>query len=138
MVQNAEAHAEEDKKRKETVEARNQADALVHSTEKNLTEYGDKVPEADKTEIETGIEQLKEALKSEDADDIKAKTETLTQASMKLGEAMYKASQESGEEGAPEGGEATDAETPDGDVVDAEFEEVDPEAAASDEKKKDD
>ena len=140
MVQNAEAHAEEDKQRKETVEARNQADGLVHSTEKNLIEYGDKVPEADKTEIESAIEQLKEALKGEDADDIKAKTETLTQASMKLGEAMYKASQESGEDGAAEGGDTADAsaEQADGDVVDAEFEEVDPDAGASDDKKKSD
>jgi len=141
MVQNAEAHADEDKKRKETVEARNHADGLVHSTEKNLTEYGDKLPEADKTEIETAIEQLKESLKGEDGDDIKEKTETLTQASMKLGEAMYKASQESGADGAPEGGETADASGSDqaeGDVVDAEFEEVDPDAAASDDKKKDD
>ncbi len=141
MVQNAESHAEEDKKRKEAVEAHNTADALIHSTEKNLAEYGDKVPEADKAEIEGAAEALKEALKGEDAEDIKAKTETLTQASMKLGEAMYKASQESGEgdatEGAGEEAEAT-AEA-DAEVVDAEFEEVDPSAgAAEEEKKKDD
>ena len=135
MVQNAEAHADEDKKRKETVEARNHADGLIHSTEKNLKEYGDKVGEGDKTEIETAIEALKETLKGEDADDIKAKTETLTQASMKLGEAIYKASQESGEEGAPEEVGEADSEA-DGDVVDAEFEEVNPDAGASEEEEK--
>ena len=141
MVQNAESHAEEDKKRKEAVEAHNTADALIHSTEKNLAEYGDKVPEADKAEIEGAAEALKEALKGEDAEDIKAKTETLTQASMKLGEAMYKASQESGEGDATEGaGEEADASAEaDAEVVDAEFEEVDPSAgAAEEEKKKDD
>ncbi len=135
MVQNAEAHADEDKKRKETVEARNHADGLIHSTEKNLKEYGDKVGEGDKTEIETAIEALKETLKGEDADDIKAKTETLTQASMKLGEAIYKASQESGEEGAPDEAGEADSEA-DGDVVDAEFEEVNPDAGASEEEEK--
>jgi len=136
MVQNAEAHAEEDKKRKETVEARNHADALVHSTEKNLGEFGDKLPEGDKKEIEDAVEHLKEALKGEDADDIKAKTEALSQASMKLGEAMYKASQETGDADAPKGaGEEAGGEG--ADVVDAEFEEVDPEAGAAGEDKKD-
>ncbi len=136
MVQNAEAHAEEDKARKETVEARNHGDALVHSTEKSLKEYGDKVPEADKTAIEAAIEALKESLKGEDAEDIKAKTETLSQAAMKLGEAMYKDSQESGEEEAASGEDAAAAGPDDGDVVDAEFEEVDPEAGTSENEEK--
>ncbi len=139
MVQNAEAHAEEDKKRKETVEARNNADAMIHSTEKNLAEFGDKVPEGEKAEIETAIEQLQEALKGDDAEAIKAKTETLAQASMKLGEAMYKASQESGEDGAPAEPTGDTAAADNAEVVDAEFEEIDPGAGASgDEDKKND
>ncbi len=141
MVQNAESHAEEDKKRRQTVEARNHADALVHSTEKNVAEYGDKVGDDDKKEIEDAIEQLKEALKGEDAEDIKAKTETLTQASMKLGEAMYKATQEAEQQAAPEEGAEPATDEAEGDVVDAEFEEVDPDAGSAepdDDKKKDD
>ena len=138
MVHEAEEHAEEDKKRRELVEARNQADTLVHTTEKNLAEYGDKVSDEEKASIEEALQALKDVQESEDIDGIKAKTETLMQASMKLGEAMYKASQEG--EGAPDldmsGMGGTDA--PDGDagdapsdddatVVDADFEEVDPE-----------
>src|SRR3569833_1231091 len=93
MVKDAEEHAAEDKKRKEAVEARNQADGLIHSTEKALSEHGDKVDAADKTAIEAGLAALKEAVKGDDAEDIKAKTNTLAQASMRLGEAMYKAQQ---------------------------------------------
>src|SRR4051812_9789816 len=121
MVKDAETHAGEDKKRRELVEARNQADALVHSTEKALSEHGDKVAADEKTAIEAGLAALKDAVKTDDAEDIKAKTNTLAQASMKLGEAMYKAQQ--GEAGAaPEGGAAPKA---DDNVVDADFEEVD-------------
>jgi molecular chaperone DnaK len=138
MVQDAEAHAEDDKARKELVEARNNADTLIHSTEKNLDEYGDKVTEDEKTEIETALVAVREVLESEDAEDIKAKTDALMQASMKLGEAMYKASQEEGAaaEGMGEGpmggdgGDEPDAPEDTGDddatVVDADFEEVDP------------
>ncbi len=93
MVKDAEAHAGEDKKRRELVEARNQADALIHSTEKALGEHGDKVSADEKTAIEAGLAGLKEAVKGDDLEDIKAKTNTLAQASMKLGEAMYKAQQ---------------------------------------------
>jgi molecular chaperone DnaK len=118
MVKEAEAHAGEDKKRREAVEAKNQADALVHSTEKALTEHGDKVDAAERTAIENAIASLKEAIKGDDAEDIKAKTNTLAQASMKLGEAMYKAQQ------APEGAAPGDAPKDDN-VVDAEFSEVD-------------
>src|ERR1700729_133427 len=98
MVKDAEAHAGEDKKRREGVEAKNQADALIHSTEKALGEHGDKVGAEEKAAIENGIANLKEAVKGDDAEDIKAKTNTLAQASMKLGEAMYKAQ---AAEGAP-------------------------------------
>ncbi len=116
MVKDAEANKAEDEKRKALIEARNQADALIHSTEKSLKEFGDKVSAADKTAIETALADLKTAKDGEDAEDIRAKSQTLIQASMKLGEAMY------GQGGDAEaaGGAAED----DG-VVDAEFEEVD-------------
>ena len=120
MVKDAEAHATEDKKRKELVEARNQADAAVHSTEKALAEHGDKIAGDDKTAIETALEDLKAAKDGEDLEGIQAKTQTLMQASMKLGEAMYQAAQGSAA-GASEGGDAGSDEG----VVDAEFEEVD-------------
>ena len=120
MVKDAEAHAAEDKQRKELAEARNHADAVVHQTEKHLAEFGEKVSAADKQAVEQALEALKDALKGEDASDIQQKTQALMQASMKLGEAMYKAQAEAGEGAAPGG------ETPAGDdVVDAEFEDVD-------------
>ncbi|MDP6884717.1 MAG: Hsp70 family protein, partial [Rhodospirillales bacterium] len=141
-VKEAEEHADEDKSRRELIEARNHADALIHTTEKNLSEYGDKVSENEKTAIEDALTELREVKEGEDLDAITAKTESLTQASMKLGEAIYKASQdeaaqaaqaaEAGGDEAPEG-EAPKADAADsaGDddpnVVDADFEEVDPE-----------
>jgi len=118
MVKDAEAHAEEDKKRKAQVEAKNHAEALVHSTEKTLAEHGSKVGDADRRTIENAIADLKEALKGSDADAITAKTNALAQASMKLGEAMYKQSAE-------QPGAAGAAEGKKDDVVDAEFTEVD-------------
>jgi molecular chaperone DnaK len=118
MVKDAEAHAADDRKRKDAVEARNHADGLIHATEKTLTEGGDKVPAEIKAEVERDVKALKDVMDSDDAEDIKAKTNTLTQSSMKLGEAMYKA-----QEGAP-GAEAGHAEGDDK-VVDADFEEVD-------------
>jgi molecular chaperone DnaK len=121
MVKDAEAHAEEDKKRKAAVEAKNHGEALVHSTEKALSEHGSKVGDADRTAIENAIADLKEALKSDDAEAIQTKTNVLAQASMKLGEAMYKQQQEA--QGAPGGGEASGEKKED--VVDAEFTEVD-------------
>ena len=130
MVQEAEEHADEDKRRKEVVEARNTADSLVYATEKSLGEFGDKIDEADKTKIEEDIAALKTAIEGEDAADIKAKSDTLSQSSMKLGEAMYKASQEEGAAAAGESeasGESAEAseDTPgDDNVVDADFEEV--------------
>ncbi|MBC6982832.1 molecular chaperone DnaK [Caulobacter sp. 17J80-11] len=123
MVKDAEAHASEDKKRKELVEARNSADALVHQTDKALSEHGDKVPAADKSAIETALADLKSALEGEDADAIKAKTQALVQASMKLGEAMYQSQQ-----GAAAEGGASETASEEG-VVDAEFEEVDDDQA---------
>ena len=106
MVKDAEAHAEEDKKRKAAVEAKNHAEALVHSTEKALSEHGSKVGETERRAIENALADLKEALKGTDAAAIEAKSNTLAQASMKLGEAMYKAQQEgsSGGPDAPGGG----------------------------------
>ncbi|HET9618859.1 MAG TPA: molecular chaperone DnaK [Pseudolabrys sp.] len=122
MVKDAEAHAEDDKKRKAAVEAKNHAEALVHSTEKALAEHGSKVGDAERSAIENAMADLKEALKGDDADAIQQKTNTLAQASMKLGEAMYKAQQEAAQPGAP-GADATGEKKED--VVDAEFTEVD-------------
>jgi molecular chaperone DnaK len=123
MVKDAEAHAEEDKKRKAAVEAKNHAEALVHSTEKALAEHGSKVGEGERRAIETALADLKEALKGDDADAISAKTNTLAQASMKLGEAMYKQGEGGGgDTGGPDMGAG---ETKKDDVVDAEFTEVD-------------
>jgi molecular chaperone DnaK len=129
MVKDAEANADADKQRREAVEARNRAEALVHSSEKNLEEYGDKIESEDKNAIEVAIAVLKETLENEDADleAINTASTTLAQASMKLGEAMYKegAGQEDGGEAAAAADAASD-EAPGGeDVVDADFEEVD-------------
>jgi molecular chaperone DnaK len=115
MVKDAEANAAEDKKRREAVDAKNHADALVHSTEKALAEHGSKVAENERRAIEDAVSDLKEALKGDDAEAIKAKSNTLAQASMKLGEAMYKQQAEADA--------AKDAAKDD--VVDAEFTEVD-------------
>jgi molecular chaperone DnaK len=125
MVKEAESHAADDKKRKEGAEAKNHGDALVHSTEKALSEHGSVIDANDRTAIENAIAGLKEALKGDDAADIKAKTETLAQASMKLGEAMYKAQQaQGGGDGTPPG-DGGAGPPKDDNVVDAEFSEVD-------------
>ena len=142
MVKEAEEHAEEDKDRKETVEARNQADGLIHSIEQNLKEHGDKVSEDDKASIETAVTALKEAMDGDDVEDIKAKTEALTQVSMKLGEAIYKDAQAAETAGAEASAEAGDngqqaSDDADSTVVDADFEEVDPSAEKPDEKEED-
>src|SRR5690606_8382453 len=97
MVKEAEANAAADKARKDLVEAQNSADSPIHSTEKALSEHGDKIDEAGKTAIQTALDDLKSAKDGEDADAIREKTNTLAQASMKLGEAMYAASQGSGD-----------------------------------------
>jgi molecular chaperone DnaK len=124
MVKDAEANKAEDEKRKAVVEARNQGDALVHSTEKAMAEHGDKVGAEEKTAIEAASAALKEALKGDDVEDIKAKTNTLAQASMKLGEAMYKSQQAEGA-AADAAADGASAQGGDENVVDADFEEVD-------------
>jgi len=121
MVKEAESHAEDDKKRRAAVEAKNHAEALVHSTEKALAEHGSKIGESDRRVIEDAMSDLREALKGDDAEAIAAKTNTLAQASMKLGEAMYKQAQEGGGGSGGEAGGGGKKE----DVVDAEFTEVD-------------
>ena len=132
MVQDAEAHAEEDKTKKELIEARNNGSSLVHTTEKNLEEHGDKVSEEEKAEIQTALQNLKDCLESDDAEEISAKSEALMQASMKLGEAMYKDMQpESGMDATTAGGEQeadvdTNSSEEENTVVDADFEEVEP------------
>ena len=132
MVRDAEAHAEEDQKRRELVETRNHAEALIHSTEKTLAEHGDKVDPANRSGVEAQIAELRDAIGGEDVNDIKAKMELLGQSAMKLGEAMYAAGQ-AGDAGAqpmdePPAGPGPDG-PPGGDerdtVVDADFEEVD-------------
>jgi len=136
MVHDAESHADEDKQRKELVEARNHAEAMIHSVEKMLEEHGDKVSSEEKSVIEAEVEEVKSALASEDAAEIGAKMEKLGQASMKLGEAVYKeaggpeGSMPEGMEGMAPGGDGTAEgdEMPEADnIVDAEFEELDDE-----------
>ena len=129
MIKDAEANADSDKARRELVETRNQAEALVHSSEKSLKEFGDKVSEPDRTAISDAITALKSAAEGDDVEDIKAKTQVLMDASMKLGQAMYEAQSAQAEADA-----ASDAakDASNDDVVDADFEEIDDE----DEKKK--
>ena len=126
MVKEAEANAEEDKKRRELVEARNQGESLIHSTEKSLKEHGDKLPEADKAGAEAAIQSLRDALAGEDAEMIGERTQALMQAAMKIGETIYKAEQEaSAKADAEKDGAKTE------DVIDAEFKDV-----SKDDKKK--
>jgi molecular chaperone DnaK len=127
MVKDAEEHAADDKKRREAVEARNQAEALIHQSEKSLSEHGDKVSAEDKAAIEADIAALRETLEGEDAEAIQKKLAALAQSSMKLGEAIYKAEQAAGEATAEPGdatAEPSDAAA-DETIVDADFEEVD-------------
>jgi len=122
MVKDAEANKEEDKKKRESVDTRNQADTLIHSTEKNLKEHGAKVSDAEKKAIEDASSSLKEAIKGTDTEDIKKKIETLVQASMKLGEAIYKSQEK--KSSSSKDGEKKDEGKKDDNVVDADFEEV--------------
>ena len=125
MVKEAEANAESDKKKRENIDAKNQADSMIHSAEKNLREFGDKVSDQEKNAIENDIKNLKDAIASDDSEKIKSGLEALTQSSMKLGEAMYKSQQQ-------DASQPSDQEQATGDkaseknekVVDAEFEEV--------------
>jgi molecular chaperone DnaK len=134
MVKEAEQFAEEDKKRKAGAEAKNNAESLIHTTERQLAEHGDKVDAAIKTEIETAVSEAKQAVESGDVDQMTEKTNALAQAAMKLGEAMYKAQQAETEAAAgPDAGtSAPGGEAPgaDEEVVDAEFSEVDEEKKA--------
>ena len=133
FVKDAEAHSEEDKKRRETVEIRNQADSLIYGTEKNLQEHGDKIPEEEKTNIQEAIDGMKKAMEGDDVEAMKAAMQTLTTASHKLAEEMYKKTTADGAAGSTPGdgsssnGGASDGQETDEKVVDAEFEEVDKE-----------
>ena len=133
LVKDAEAHSEEDKKRRETVEIRNQADSLVYGTEKNLQEHGDKIPEEEKTKIQEAIDGMKKAMEGDDVEAMKAAMQTLTTASHKLAEEMYKktsaetAAGSNTGDGTGSNGGAGDGKAEDEKVVDAEFEEVDKE-----------
>jgi molecular chaperone DnaK len=135
MVKDAEANAESDKKKREEVDVKNQADSLVFQVEKNIKEHGDKISSEDKSKIETDLKDLKEAIEKNDLELIKAKTQELTQSSMKMGEAMYKDQQtnaapgaEGGEQSQPNDGAEASKED---DVIDADFEEVDDDKKAS-------
>jgi len=123
MVKEAEVHAEEDKKRRELVEVRNQAEALVHSTDKMLADFGDKVAAEDKAAVEAAVAELKTAAEGEDVEAIKQKVDAVAQASMKLGEAMYQQTQGGGGEGGPSA-DAGAGGGSDEKVVDVDFEEV--------------
>ncbi|MDZ7713346.1 MAG: molecular chaperone DnaK [Rhodovibrio sp.] len=129
MVKEAEEHAEDDRKKRELVDAKNQAESLIHTTEKTLNEVGEQVAADDKKAVEDAVSELRTALEGEDLDDIKQKTETLSQASSKLGEAMYRNAQDAqGAEGAAGDGaqgQGGDGQQSGEDVVDADFEEVD-------------
>ena len=124
MVKEAEANKEEDKKKRDSVDARNQADTLLHTTEKNLKEHGAKVSEADKKIIETSAANLRNALKGTDVEEIKKKTQDLVQSSMKLGEAVYKSQQNVKPDAEAKGNDKKDEGKKDDNVVDADFEEV--------------
>ncbi|MGH7054007.1 MAG: molecular chaperone DnaK [Stellaceae bacterium] len=131
MVKDAEAHAAEDKQRRELVEVKNHADAMIHTTERTLQESGDKIAPGDRQAVEAAVQALKDALGSDDIGQIKAKTDALNQAAMKVGEALYRASQAQGggdaggPGGGPGGASGSSGATGDDKVVDADFEEVD-------------
>ncbi len=135
MVKDAEANAEVDKKKREEVDVKNQAESLVFQVEKNLKEYGDKISAEEKAKIETDLKDLKEAIEKNDLDNMKAKTQELTQSSMKMGEAMYKDQQSNGDKGETTGEQTqsnTSSDKPkEDDVIDADFEEVDDDKKAS-------
>ena len=144
MVKDAEANADTDKQRRAEVEARNQAESLIHQTETTLNDLGDEVPEAEKSDIEKAMTDLKEALEEEEssAESIKSKTDILMQASMKLGEMVYRKKQEEEAANAPEegaeGADAPEAPASDDDIVDADFTEVGEDDDSSSDDKNDD
>ena len=133
MVKDAEANAETDKKKREEVDVKNQADSLVFQVEKNIKEHGDKISPEDKSKIEADLKDLKEALEKNEIETIKQKTQDLTQSSMKMGEAMYKDQQSSEAPGAeqPKQEDNTSETKSDDDVIDADYEEVDDDKKAS-------
>ena len=125
MVKDAEANKESDKKKRETVDVRNQADTIIHTTEKQLKEHGSKISDTDKKAIETGISDLRNALKGTDTEEVKKKTQALVQSSMKLGEAVYKSQQkDTGKKGAQQNKGSESKDKNKDNVVDADFEEV--------------
>jgi len=127
MVKDAEANAEEDQKRRGLVEAKNNAESLIHATEKSLEEFGDEVPDEDKDNATKAIEDLKAIIDSEDTEDITAKTEALSQASMKLGEIAYRKAQEEAAGQTDDEATKTSEGSDDDDVLDADFTDVDAE-----------
>jgi len=137
MVKDAEANKEADKKKREAVDARNQADTIVHTTEKNLKEHGSKISDAEKKAIETGISDLRNALKGTDTEEVKKKTQTLVQSSMKLGEAIYKNQQkDSGKKDTQQNQSSKNNEQNKENVVDADFEEVKEDKSDKDKEKR--
>ncbi len=124
MVKEAQEHAEEDRKRREQIEARNHADSLIYTTEKSLKEHGDKLAASDRSAIEQAIADLRGVLDTADASTLKSKTENLAQLSMKLGEAMYRSQQQAETAGGDDGGAGSGSGPADDNVVDADFEEV--------------
>ncbi|MBN8530509.1 MAG: Hsp70 family protein, partial [Alphaproteobacteria bacterium] len=124
MVKDAEAHASEDKKRKALIEAKNRADALVYQTEKNLKEFGDKIAATEKSAIESAVAEVKSAIEAEDVERIEKASEALAQASMKLGEALYKAQSDAAAASGSAEGEASSSGESQEKVVDADYEEI--------------
>jgi molecular chaperone DnaK len=134
MVQDAEKFADEDKKRREQAESRNQADSLVHATEKQLQEHGDKISDDLKSQVEAALAETKTALEGDDLDAINGKSQELTEVAMTMGQEIYQQEQaNAGPEG--DAGETSGDDAGDEDVVDAEFSEVDGDAEAEDENK---
>jgi molecular chaperone DnaK len=126
LIKDAEMHAEDDKKKRQLVEARNQADALIYSTEKSIKELGDKVDSETKSKVEESVAALKTAIEGEDTEAIKRLSEELTNASHKLAEAMYQQASAAGQQpgAGPESAQQAGGAAPEEDVVDADFEEV--------------
>ena len=137
MVKEAEANKEADKKKRETVDVRNQADTIIHTTEKNLKEHGSKISDADKKAIETGISDLRNALKGTDTEEVKKKTQALVQSSMKLGEAIYKSQQkDAGKKDTKQSHDSKNKDQNKENVVDADFEEVKEDKSDKDKEKR--
>ncbi|MCE0505482.1 molecular chaperone DnaK [Roseivivax sp. GX 12232] len=124
MVKDAEENAEADKKRRDLVDARNQAESLIHATEKSIEEHGDKVDPSTVEAIELAVAALKDELENDDAEKIKSGIQNVTEASMKLGEAIYKAQSESSEDSTPEADSSENGNSSDEDIVDADFEDL--------------